>query len=58
MNSESLIKAMAHKNGLQVVKAKLVEECAELIRALARGGDRILKCFWISQGQKKTMKTQ
>lgn len=40
MNSENLIKAMAQKNGLQVVKAKLVEECAELIRALARGGDR------------------
>lgn len=41
MNSESvIIKAMAQKNGLQVVKAKLVEECAELIRALARGEDR------------------
>ena len=40
MNSGTLIHKMAHKNGLQVVKAKLVEECAELIRALARGGDR------------------
>lgn len=38
--SRALVEAMAQKNGLNKVKAKLVEECAELIRALARGGDQ------------------
>jgi NTP pyrophosphatase (non-canonical NTP hydrolase) len=38
----ALIAQMAEINGLQNIKAKLVEELAELIRALARGEDEMI----------------
>lgn len=38
----ALIARMAEINGLQNIKAKLVEELAELIRALARGQDEMI----------------
>lgn len=38
----ALIARMSEINGLQNIKAKLVEELAELIRALARGDDEMI----------------